>query len=128
MSNYLVQTLPKTACPKCGNSEYGIIEILKTKYYTNNYGEVYRSDEDPEPEYIGKCLTCGAQYKMVQAYDTFIPLTKLRSLLIDYQPEVLAKTNSALIYQMKEMPLFNPMELFKNALSKDIDSNNNSEE
>jgi len=88
-----IKILPRMACPYCGNVKWVILEMSANTYYTNRDGKVAKSIENYHKA-RGKCLTCGREYDMYPAYDTFIPLTPIRKLLLEFQPEELNKTNN----------------------------------
>ena len=89
----MVTMRPPHSCPRCGCREFGVYESTGTAYLTNKDGEVC-AYEDLGTTYHGTCLNCGKRFKMVHAYDTFIPMTPLQEFLIEFEPQNLAKTNN----------------------------------
>lgn len=89
----MIRLRPKGSCPKCGNSRFIILECCYTGYVTDRDGYLNKF-KDLGTSYIGCCSTCGAKYKMVEAYNKLIPLTPLRALCRDYEPDKLAMTNN----------------------------------
>ena len=88
-----IKVLPRMACPHCGNVKWVIMEMSANTYYTDRSGKVNDSIENYH-KYIGKCITCGKEYDMYPAYNTFIPLTDLRRLYLEYRTDELDKTNN----------------------------------
>ena len=110
MRKQMIVSRPKGSCPKCGHSKFAILECRYTGYKTDSDG--YLKDfRDFGVSYIGVCLNCNAKFKMVQAYDKLIPLTPLRSMCRDYEPDKLAMTNN--IELNIRSKLKNPMEISK---------------
>lgn len=108
----IIQTYPYSACPKCGNMNFAVLECNYTGYKVVN-GEVIDFIEYDSP-CIGVCTVCGSKYKMARGYDTFIPITPMRSILKEFQPEELEKTNTRLDFKKTiksngEMVIKNPM-------------------
>ena len=87
-----VKVLPRMACPHCGNVRWIVMEMDANTYYTDKYGKIDKTIENYH-KYKGKCLTCGREYDMYPAYDTFIPLTDIRKRYLQYIDE-LDKTNN----------------------------------
>ena len=92
MSVVITRPIPKGSCPNCGHKQFIVKELSSTLYLTNRDGEVIDSQEDYDIA-VGKCLSCGKEYDMYPAYNSFIPLTPLRKVLYDFQPAILDRTN-----------------------------------
>jgi len=119
----VIYFLPKHACPVCGNKQFIIFESQQTIYGTNRDGEVV-SFADIDREFTGKCMKCMNEFPMYQGYDGFVPISKIRSYLKEYQKEELAKTNNIDFYNTRQYD--SPVKLMLSA-SKEMTENDTSD-
>ena len=86
----MVYMLPKGSCPRCAHRQFIVKEFTGNIYLTGRDGEVIDSKESSYVA-IGKCLNCNAEYEMYPGIDSFVPLTPLRKILLEYDRSVLSK-------------------------------------
>ena len=104
----MVNIIPLGACPKCGHKQFVVSELQINEYLTNPDGEIIDSlDVDYDAE--GYCMNCGAQFKMYPTKEGFIPLTRLRKIMLDYTPHMQC------VRTIKLDDLASPMEVSCNA-------------
>lgn len=100
----MVHIVPLGSCPKCGHRQFIVSEHVYTEYLTNPDGEVVDSDIiDWDAE--GMCCNCKTIFEMYPTRDGFIPLTRLRKIMLEYTPHT-----KVLSYE-EYMALPNPMEV-----------------
>ena len=106
----MVNIVPLGSCPKCGHKSFVVSEMQTNEYLTNADGEIIDSlDIDYDAE--GMCVNCCSRYKMYPTREGFIPLTRLRSIMLDYTNHVIdVKSSEELIRNTS-----NPMEMNTNA-------------
>ena len=106
----MVYIVPSGSCPKCGHKHFVIIEHQINEYLTNADGEIIDSlDIDYDAE--GMCINCHSRYKMYPTREGFIPLTKLRAIMLDYTGHVIdSRSSETFIHDT-----LNPMEMNLNA-------------
>lgn len=83
----MVNIVPSGSCPKCGHSSFVVSELCINEYLTNRDGEIIDS-LDIEYDAEGICLNCNSTFKMYPTKEGFIPLTRLREIMLDYTPHV----------------------------------------
>lgn len=81
--NEMVKIIPYGACPNCGGKQFIVKEIQMNKYLTNQDGDILDHREDYYSA-AGMCYTCNTVYNMIPTKTGYIPMTKLRSILLDY--------------------------------------------
>ena len=86
----MYRIVPEGSCPRCGHKQFLVREFQSHLYLTNRDGEVIDA-KDEGGFCVGKCLNCKREYEMFQRQHSFIPLTPLRKLMYEYQPENLPK-------------------------------------
>lgn len=104
----MVRIVPSGACPKCGHKQFVVSEHQITEYLTNRDGEIIDS-LDIEYDAEGMCLNCNATFKMYPTKEGFIPLTRLREIMLGYTPHM------QVVRTMILDDLDNPMEVNTNA-------------
>lgn len=104
----MVTIIPAGSCPKCGHKQFVVSELQISEYLTNPDGEIIDS-LDVDYNAAGMCLNCNTVFKMYPTKEGFIPLTRLREIMLDYTPH-------AEIIKL-ELPnnISNPMEVGNNA-------------
>lgn len=80
MGKEMCYKLPLSACPRCGSLRYAVIDMNASLYVTDGEGEILNYKELRNST-VGKCLNCGNEYVMINAYAKFVPMTYLRSIL-----------------------------------------------
>ena len=103
----MVSIIPLGSCPKCGHGSFVISEHQINEYLTNRDGEIIDS-LDIEYDAVGICLNCNTQFKMYPTKEGFIPLTRLREIMLNYTPHILDSLDEP-VY------ISNPMEVNTNA-------------
>lgn len=104
----MVNIVPLGSCPKCGHKQFIVSEQCITDYLTNGDGEIIDSiDINYDAE--GMCLNCNARFKMYATREGFIPLTRLREIMLNYTPHIQVDT------ALPVPDTFNPMEVGSNA-------------
>jgi predicted nucleic-acid-binding Zn-ribbon protein len=83
----MVNIIPLGACPKCGHSSFIVSEYQINEYLTNRDGEIVDS-MDIEYDAVGICRNCYTEFKMYPTREGFIPLTRLREIMLNYSPHV----------------------------------------
>ena len=82
----IMHLIPRHACPYCGSIKGFLVRETRSDYYlTNRDGEI-EDTKDIWQIAVGKCLNCGAEMEMYSVRNTFIPLTPLRKMLVEYEP------------------------------------------
>lgn len=101
----MVNIVPLGSCPKCGHKQFVVSEYYAVEYLTNPDGEIIDSN-DTYHDAKGMCVNCNSEFTMYPTREGFIPVTKLRAIMLDYTPH-------AFIYKHKEedMNISNPMEV-----------------
>lgn len=79
--------LPQGSCPNCGHIQFIVYESIDTMYLTNRDGEIIDAKE-VRSNISGMCIKCNKVYKMFPTREGFIPLTKLREIVLDYSPSI----------------------------------------
>ena len=79
----MVYSIPLGACPICGHRKFIISEYQMNEYLTNLDGEIIDMNLAGYNA-KGICCNCNNVFEMYDIGETFIPLTKLRKLLLDY--------------------------------------------
>ena len=79
----MVNIIPAGSCPKCGHKQFVVSEQQVNEYLTNADGEIIDS-LDIEYDAEGICLNCMTRFKMYPTREGFIPLTRLRAIMLDY--------------------------------------------
>lgn len=102
----MVNLIPAGSCPRCGHSQFVVFENEMNCYLTNRDGEIIDGNEI-DYRAVGKCVNCGKEFSMIPTANGFIPLTRLRSILLDYTPHFSAINDAEMAY-CKD--LANPME------------------
>ena len=102
----MVNIIPLGSCPKCGHRQFLVSEQQITNYLTNGDGEIIDSI-DIEYDAEGICLNCNTRFKMFSTIEGFIPLTRLREIMLDYTPHIKIDT------KLPASNIFNPMEANK---------------
>ena len=83
----MCSVLPQGSCPNCGHAHFIVYESVDTMYLPNRDGEIIDARE--ERSYAsGICIKCNKTYKMFPTREGFIPLTRLREIVLDYSPSV----------------------------------------
>lgn len=77
----MVNIVPKGSCPNCGHSQFVVSELQINEYLTNRDGEIIDS-LDIEYDAEGYCMNCKERFKMYPTREGFIPLTRLRAILL----------------------------------------------
>lgn len=103
----MVNIIPLGSCPKCGHRQFLVSEIQHTAYITNSDGEIIDSHEI-DYDAIGKCINCQSEFNMYPTKEGFVPLTRLREIMLDYTPHMLVQQEEI----VNALP--NPMEVNKN--------------
>ena len=99
----MIRLFPRHSCPYCGSSQGYLVKQIKSELFlTNRNGEICDSREEWSVV-VGKCKTCGAEMEMYPAFNTFIPLTPLRKMLLEYELDTLDLTNNE-----DSIPIMNP--------------------
>lgn len=83
----MVSIIPLGACPKCGHKQFVVSEHQINEYLTNPDGEIIDS-LDIEYDAEGMCLNCNSIFKMYPTREGFIPLTRLREIMLNYTPHL----------------------------------------
>lgn len=83
----MVSIIPLGACPKCGHKQFVVSEHQINEYLTNPDGEIIDS-LDIEYDAEGMCLNCNSTFKMYPTREGFIPLTRLREIMLNYTPHL----------------------------------------
>ena len=104
----MVNIIPLGSCPKCGHKQFVVSELQINEYLTNTNGEIIDS-LDVEYDAEGMCLNCNATFKMYPTREGFIPLTRLRKILLDYTPHMQC------VKTIELDDLANPMEVVTHA-------------
>lgn len=99
--------VPVGACPNCGHKQFIVVESDMSLYLTNRDGEIIDS-KNMTHSAIGKCCRCGLVIDMITTRYGFIPATKLRKILFDYDAQERSDNEEL----KKEIP--NPMEVGQN--------------
>ena len=99
----MVSIVPLGSCPKCGHKQFVISELQINEYLTNRDGEIIDSFE-ADYDARGICVNCSSEFKMYPTFEGFIPLTRLREIILDYTPHT-----KAISYEEHKL-LPNPME------------------
>ena len=94
------------ACPNCGHKQFLVFESDMNMYITNRDGEIIDS-ANAAHNAIGKCCRCGMVFDMITTRYGFIPATRLRKILFDYDAQERGDIKIKDI--IKEIP--NPMEV-----------------
>ena len=81
----MVNIIPLGSCPKCGHKQFIVSECQINQYLTNLDGEIVDASEI---DYIadGICINCNSIFKMHPTREGFIPLTKIREIMLGYTP------------------------------------------
>lgn len=83
----MVTIIPLGACPKCGHRQFVVSEMQINEYLTNPDGEIIDS-LDVEYDAEGYCINCNSTFKMYPTREGFIPLTRLREIMLGYTPHM----------------------------------------
>lgn len=106
--NNMVNIIPIGSCPKCGHRQFIVSEHQINEYLTNADGEIIDS-LDVEYDAIGMCINCNTEFKMYPTREGFIPLTRLREIMLDYP----YRAQFIKLDPINDIP--NPMEVVTNA-------------
>lgn len=106
----MVNIIPLGACPKCGHKQFVVSEQQVNEYLTNPDGEIIDSI-DIEYDAEGMCMNCNSRFRMYPTKEGFIPLTRLREIMLNYTPHVLDSIVETI--ELGDLP--NPMEAINNA-------------
>ena len=85
--NNMVNIIPPGSCPKCGHKQFVVSERQNNAYLTNADGEIIDSI-DIEYDAKGMCMNCNTKFKMYPTREGFIPLTRLREIMLNYTPHI----------------------------------------
>lgn len=102
--NEMVNIVPLGSCPKCGHKQFVVSEHQINEYLTNQDGNVIDCS-DVIYDAKGICLNCKTIFKMYPTRDGFIPLTRLREIILDYTP------HTQIVKEEKIADIPNPMEV-----------------
>ena len=99
----MIRLMPRHSCPYCGSQQGYLVKQMKSELYlVNRDGEICDSQEQWSVV-VGKCKSCGAEMEMYPAFNSFIPLTPLRKMLLEYELDTLSLTNNK-----DSVPIMNP--------------------
>ena len=104
----MVSIIPFGSCPKCGHRQFVVSEHQINEYLTNGDGDIIDS-LDVEYDAEGMCINCNSIFKMYPTKEGFIPLTKLREIMLDYTPHMQCVKS----IELNNLP--NPMEVVVDA-------------
>ena len=103
----MVNIIPVGSCPTCGHKSFVVSEIQYDEYLTNADGEIVDSLEI-EHSAAGMCLNCNKVFKMHPTREGFIPLTRLREIMLDH----ISHSEFVKLDPINDIP--NPMEVNTN--------------
>ena len=105
MGKTMCSIIPRGSCPKCGHSQFIVLESNSTIYLTDRDGSIIDS-KDVDAMANGICCRCGSTYDMLPTSYGFIPMTALRKIIF---------VGNELYKKPKQKEVCNPMEMKINA-------------
>lgn len=82
----MCRIVPLSACPTCGHKQFVVVESATDCYLTNRDGDII-DHRGLSHAAMGKCCNCGSIYDMISLNERFIPVTKLRKILFEYNDD-----------------------------------------